>query len=158
MGNHGKRHIGKSLHSIGIKNLVPGTLAYRGTASSEFSIDIHYYNSDSLIKKSFKDVSGLTDYENSIEHEKKIVKWINITGINNTNELDSLGNYIGISPLILEQVVNINNHSSSITTSDFIYSNMQMIYLHKDRSINETIRGSITPYAPIPHRQACFYP
>lgn len=136
---HSKRHTRKSLHSMGIKNLVPGTLSYRGTSREEFAIDIQYYDADNLIKKSFKDVSGLTDYENSIENKKSKVKWINVTGLNNTGELDSLGNYIGIPSLILEQVVNINNHSSSLTTTDFIYSNMQMIYLNKNKTINETI-------------------
>jgi magnesium transporter len=132
-------NIRKTLNNIGIKNLVPGTMVYRGTSKEPFQINFYCYNGDKVVSETFSDMESFIDYESSNELTKDMTCWINITGINHLAEMSNTGDYFGISKLVMEHIVNISNHSVNILEPDYIFNSVQMVHFKSNKVINENI-------------------
>lgn len=121
-----------------IINMIPGTLIYKGFKKENFSIEKTDYNLNSYVNEIYS-----TCNEKFIDDVNKttkdMVQWINVIGINNIKEIDTLGNFLNINPMILEQVLDISKHSEYKITENYLFNNLQMIYLKDDIIINETL-------------------
>jgi magnesium transporter len=137
--NKDKNPVKQSFDISKIINLVPGTLVYRGVKSEPFSIELYRYNSDNYTIKNFSKFQELKNYLASETDIENPITWINITGINQVEEIEKVGNFFGIIELILEQILSISKHSMCKYTNDYIFNDVQMIYLEDNKINNENI-------------------
>lgn len=129
------RNMKSSIKEIKIKNLVPGTLIYKGTSSESFSIEIIEYNKDNILIKDYSSVKNFLS-ENAIKAKKDTVRWININGLNHVDQIKELSNNFEISNLIMEQVLHISNHSVNQYSEEFIFNDIQKVYTNENNQIN----------------------
>lgn len=116
----------------GIHNLVPGTLIYNGKKNDDFKIELYIYNSKKYVIKTFDDVESFIVYsEKHLDTDHQTV-WMNVTGINHVDQIDKIGDYYKISDFVLEQIVNISKHSSFKNEADYIFNDLQMVYMIED--------------------------
>ncbi|MDA3845744.1 MAG: hypothetical protein PF505_04240 [Vallitaleaceae bacterium] len=112
-----------------VRNLVPGSLVYKGVKKELFSIEVISYNQDNFILKEFMTVKDFGAFYDQLDRTDYANIWINVTGLNAIEEVDHLGVYFDIPKLILEQVVNITKHSMFKVGPKYIFNDLQMIYL-----------------------------
>jgi len=122
-----------------VKNLIPGTLIYRGDKNQKFYVELHIYDEKYYLREEFKDAIQLIEFYKSIEKEERVI-WINIVGINNVEYVNEICKYFGISNLHIEQILYISNHSVNEYTSKYIFNDFQMVYSDiKETIISENI-------------------
>jgi magnesium transporter len=82
--------------------LPPGSLVHIGEKKSEVAqIKILNYSEDSCEEKSL-DINDVSLFQ----LDKSNLYWISVEGIHDVNILEKLGNYFGIHPLVLEDIMN----------------------------------------------------
>jgi len=101
--NHSNHHFPKrrSIKS----GLPPGSMVHIGETPVEAAtITVMHYDAINLDEKKFYSV------EASLEHLQKIdssgVVWVNVEGVHNVELISDLGEYLGLHPLVLEDIVN----------------------------------------------------
>lgn len=122
-----------------IINHIPGTLIYRGKKSEPFSLELYAFNAKNFIQETFESFAEFENYVARQEHLDESIKWVNITGINNVEEIKLAGRYFDINQLILEQILSINNHTSCKENNQYIFNDIQMIYAHNEKIEHENI-------------------
>jgi magnesium transporter len=118
-------------------NQAPGTVTYIGRKeSTETRLEVIDYNKDSFERYTSTRPEDAFDFEN----ENKTT-WINIDGLSNTAEIEKLGKYYNLHPLILEDIVNTNQRPKIDEYQDFIFVVVKMLYFPKepDRGTNGTL-------------------
>ncbi len=115
-----------------IKNFVPGTLIYNGNKRSAFSVDVYSYDNKGYDHKTFDTFDAYKIYMSKTSHTNRTI-WLNITGINHIDEIEKVGEYYDISDLVLEQILNINKHSSFKSDSEYVFNDLQMVYMKDDQ-------------------------
>lgn len=109
-------------------NQVPGTVTYIGRkVSEETKLEIIDYNRDSFERYNSSNPEDAFQFEN----EDKIT-WINIDGLSNTTEIEKLGKYYDLHPLIMEDIVNTNQRPKISEFKDYIFLVVKMLYFPKD--------------------------
>ena len=121
------------------RNLIPGTLIYRGRIKQGFSIDLHYYDESELIERKFETALAFESFDIDKNSFRGKVKWINVTGLWNIEEIKSIGKYLEIPPLLLEQILNISNHSINRSGEGYLFNSIQMVYSENGAIKNEYI-------------------
>ncbi|MDT0554950.1 magnesium/cobalt transporter CorA [Patiriisocius hiemis] len=110
------------------KNEMPGAVTYKGTKTSQvtkleiidFSKD-HYNQFDtSNIEDAFKFKS--TDN----------VTWINVNGLSNTKEIERLGEYYNLHPLIQEDIVTTNQRPKMDEYDDYLFIVFKMLHYNEE--------------------------
>lgn len=123
-----------------IRNLVPGTLIYKGQEKHEFQLNISLYNEQSIITKTFSKAMEFVGWINSKEVDVKgKVLWVDVVGINHTEEIEAIGQYFNLDNLLLEQVLNITKYSSFEHNSQYVFGDLQMIYQENKGIVNKNI-------------------
>lgn len=118
-------------------NQVPGTVTYIGRKeSAETTIEVIDYNKGSYERYFSKNPEDAFNFEN----ESKIT-WINVDGLSNTKEIEKLGKYYDLHPLILEDIVNTNQRPKVDEFDDYIFLVVKMLYFPKDAT--EKNNGSL---------------
>lgn len=127
------------LKDIKIKNMVPGTLIYKGSSVEAFSIECIKYSKEILEVKTYATTAAFL-VDNSIEEKVGQVRWINVIGINHVDQIRAFSNKFEISNLIMEQVLHISNHSVNQYSEEFIFNDIQKVYTNNNNQImNENI-------------------
>lgn len=109
-------------------NQIPGTVTYIGRKeSAETTLEVIDYNKESFERYMSKRPEDAFNFEN----EDKIT-WINIDGLSNTGEIEKLGKYYDLHPLILEDIVNTNQRPKIDEYQDYIFVVVKMLYFPKD--------------------------
>ncbi|MBN2601564.1 MAG: magnesium/cobalt transporter CorA [Candidatus Marinimicrobia bacterium] len=103
--------------------LLPGTLVYVGDNEGvKSTIKLIDYNAEKIIE---------TDVQNPEELiaclKKDTVSWINITGLNDLELIEKVGQIFEIHPLILEDIVNTDHHPKFEEYDDYYYSIVKML-------------------------------
>lgn len=135
-----------NIKEINIKNLVPGTLIYKGSSIEPFSIECIKYDKKHTSKQLYTSSNDFLK-DHTIEEEAGSVRWISVTGINHVDEIKVFSSAFEISNLIMEQVLYISNHSVNQYSEEFIFNDVQKVYRNNENHIiNENIslfkRGS----------------
>lgn len=117
-----------------IKNMVPGTLVYKGASLEAFEIECIEYNKQSVESKIYTSSQEFLD-SNSIGDKEGCVRWINIVGISHVEEIRKFGEAFQISNLVMEQVLHISNHSVNQYSEDFIFNDIQKVYTSEENQI-----------------------
>src|SRR5690606_8615477 len=81
---------------------LPGKMVYVGDKfDSKLFMEVFDYNEDHI------DVKELANIEDAFGYKSTdTVTWININGLNHTDEIEKIGKHYNLHPLILEDIVN----------------------------------------------------
>lgn len=119
-----KRYSLKRPKSTKALNQVPGTVTYVGhKETTETNLEVIDYNQESY--EHF--TSKIPEDAFRFQEEDKIT-WFNIDGLNNTSEIEKLGDYYELHPLILEDIVNTNQRPKIDEYEDYIFIVAKMLY------------------------------
>lgn len=121
-----------------IRNLVPGTLVYKGDSKKTIDIECIDYDNESYKEAKFSSAKTFSEAYESLSISKG-VRFIIVTGLGNVPEIEALGRTFGLNNLMLEQVLNITKYSSFIYEEDYIFADLQMIYFERKIIQNENI-------------------
>lgn len=123
-----KRHLLRRPKSTKALNQMPGTVTYIGRKeSAETKLDVIDYNKKNYERFSSSHPEDAFKFENEENNT-----WINIDGLYNTLEIEKLGKYYELHPLILEDIVNTNQRPKIDEYEDYIFVVVKMLYFPKD--------------------------
>lgn len=106
-------------------NRSPGTVHYKGKKQSAVTaIEIINYDSDTYTKIESEDVEKAFHFKGTEQ-----VTWINVNGLNNTEEIEKLGNHYGLHPLTLEDIVNTTHRPKMDEFDNYLFVILKMLYI-----------------------------
>ena len=110
--------------------LAPGSVVYTGQKTDRpLQIDIVRYSTEKIVETTTTDIDDCL-----LENKSKDVIWMNINGLNHVEGIKKLGEYYGISSLILEDLVNPAQRPKLVEMDRYIHLNMKI--LKYDTSLN----------------------
>ncbi|MBZ9632251.1 magnesium/cobalt transporter CorA [Salegentibacter sp. LM13S] len=116
-------------------NQPPGTVTYVGRKESgETRLEVIDYNKDNYEKH----ISSSTEDAFKFEAEDRIT-WFNIDGLSNTVEIEKLGKYYDLHPLIIEDIVNTTQRPKIDEYEDYLFIVAKMLYHQDGQLVNEHI-------------------
>ncbi|TVZ28447.1 magnesium transporter [Gillisia sp. Hel_I_86] len=126
------RHLQRRPKSTNALNKAPGTVAYVGRKeSAEIKLEVTDYNKVNYERFIFDNVAPAFKFEN-----KENITWIDVDGLSNTAEIEKLGKYYKLHPLIIEDIVNTNQRPKIDEYQDYLFLVAKMLY-HKENGILE---------------------
>jgi magnesium transporter len=103
----------------------PGTLVYTGDKKAERTrINVMEYNESEFLEREVEDVGSCFPVK-----DKPTVTWLNITGLHDVRTLETVGNAFGIHPLVLEDILNVEQRPKLEDFEDYIFVTLKMAYL-----------------------------
>lgn len=116
-----KKHIGQ----------VPGTMVYTGTKTNQqLFIESFDYNLDSITEQEHANLTDVLKFKTT-----DTVTWINVNGLNNTDEIQQIGDYYNLHNLILEDIVNTSQRPKIDEYDEYIFIVLKMLYYDDDENI-----------------------
>ena len=109
---------------------IPGALIYTGSKSSKLFIDSFDYTTDYVEEKELKNIEDVAHYKLTDS-----ITWININGLNSTNEIEKIGINYDIHPLTLEDIVNTSQRPKIDEYENYLFVVVKMLYYDKNESI-----------------------
>ncbi len=118
------------------RNEVPGQVTYTGKkASTVTKLEIIDYSKDHYKRIDTENIEDAFEFETS-EH----VTWINVNGLNNTKEIERLGDYYSLHPLIQEDIVTTNQRPKMDEYEDYLFIVFKMLHYTDDGDfVNEHV-------------------
>ena len=112
-------------------NLPPGTLLYAGKESfKKTRIELIRYDEGSYERF---DIDNIVDFKLNDNQ----VHWFNVVGITDVEAIKKVGNKFLIDPLVLEDILNINQRSKLEVFDDYVFNILKMIYLNHEKIVHE---------------------
>ncbi|WGD34925.1 magnesium/cobalt transporter CorA [Olleya sp. YS] len=110
---------------------VPGALIYTG-AKEDKSLHLHVfdYNDDDCKEADLDSVEDAFRFKDS-----ETITWFNLNGLNFINEIEKIGNYYKLHPLILEDIVNTTQRPKIDEYNDYIFIVLKMMYYDETENI-----------------------
>jgi magnesium transporter len=116
-----KKHIGQ----------IPGALVYTGNKETDsLFIESFDYTPDSFTELELKSVEEAFIYKSS--HSKT---WINFNGLSKISEIEKIGKYYNLHPLILEDIVNTSQRPKIDEYNDYLFLVLKMMYYDENEDI-----------------------
>ncbi len=101
----------------------PGTLRAAADAHST-SLALIAYDADTLIERT----GSLADLEpDLVAGSKRSVRWLDVTGMGNTDVIEAIGRRFGIHPLALEDVVHVHQRAKVEMFANHAFVTLRMI-------------------------------
>ncbi len=123
--------IKRNKKSYKAKNLPPGTMAYQGKKEAvATSIDIINYSLETYESKHSKTVDDAFNFKGT-DH----ITWININGLNNIANIQSVGEHYHIHPLTLEDIVSTNQRPKIDEFENYLFIVFKMLYFKNDEEL-----------------------
>lgn len=116
------------LKSIG---QIPGSVIYTGdkkTAESLVNMIVYNETTAQQIK--------VADFLQCIQQPKDTVRWIDFVGVDQTNDLQEIGQLFDVHPLILEDIANIQQRPKIEELNNNIFLSLKM-FAYRDHKIQE---------------------
>lgn len=119
-----------------VHNEAPGTVTYTGSKySTGTKVEIIDYSKDHYNRQDSENIEDAFGFESS-EH----ITWINVNGLNNTKEIERLGEYYNLHPLIQEDIVSTNQRPKMDEYEDYLFIVFKMLhYSDSGEFINEHV-------------------
>ena len=118
--------------------LPPETLIYIGEKrTAEIKITIISYDEKEFQEKEAKTVEECFPFR-----DKPGVTWINVDGVHRPEIVKKLGNYFGIHPLVLEDILNTDQRPKMDDFCNYIYIVLKMLNYDDER--NEVVAEQIS--------------
>jgi len=116
-----KKHIGQ----------IPGALVYTGNKESQaLLIESFDYTSETVTELDLNNVEDAFTYKAT-----NSITWINFNGLNNTAEIEKIGQHYNLHPLLLEDIVNTSQRPKIDEYKDYLFVVLKMMYY----DANETL-------------------
>lgn len=116
-----KKHIGQ----------VPGTMVYTGSKTNQkLFIESFDYNMDFIHEQEHANIEDVLKFKTT-----DTITWINVNGLNNTKEIQRIGEYYNLHNLILEDIVNTSQRPKIDEYDDYIFVVLKMLYYDEDENI-----------------------
>ena len=118
------------------RNEVPGQVTYTGKKESMITkLEIIDYSKDHYDKLDTENVEDAFKFESS-----ERITWINVNGLNNTKEIERLGDYYNLHPLIQEDIVTTNQRPKMDEYEDYLFIVFKMLHYTDDGDfVNEHV-------------------
>ncbi|MAZ71614.1 MAG: magnesium and cobalt transport protein CorA [Flavobacteriaceae bacterium] len=119
-----------------IHNEAPGTVTYTGKkANVATKVEIIDYSKEHYSRVDSENIEDAFGFETS-EH----ITWININGLNNTREIERLGEYYSLHPLIQEDIVTTNQRPKMDEYEEYLFIVFKMLHYTDDGDfVNEHV-------------------
>jgi len=116
MKNNHKRKVRKTA-------LPPGTLIFTGEQKMD-QVEIHLidYDSDSIHEKELKDIEKAFPFK-----DLPTVTWVNVNGLHDVTLIEKLGKYYAIHPLILEDILSVNQRPKMEDSGNILFIVLKML-------------------------------
>ncbi|MBU1164378.1 magnesium/cobalt transporter CorA [Patescibacteria group bacterium] len=112
--------------------LSPGTMVHIGHKKIDKArISIIDYSQKKLEEKQVKNIEECFPFK-----DKPTVTWVNIDGLHQTDLIEKLGNYFGLHPLTLEDIVNTGQRPKMEDLDDYLFVVLKMIYFDEKHKLN----------------------
>ncbi|WP_316928836.1 magnesium/cobalt transporter CorA [Salinimicrobium xinjiangense] len=130
------RYLSRRPKSTKALNQAPGTVTYVGSKEeSETLLEVIDYNTQHFERFTSKTPQDAFNFE-----AEDRTTWINIDGLSNTVEIEKVGKYYELHPLIIEDIVNTNQRPKIDEYQDYFFIVAKMLYFKDDgHLINEHI-------------------
>ena len=113
-------------------NLPPGTIAYKGQKeSSATDIEIVNYSKEDYKSFNSSSVKDAFDFKGN-EH----VTWININGLTNVSDIETLGLHYKLHPLTLEDIVNTSQRPKLEEFENYMFVVFKMLFIKNHDEIH----------------------
>ena len=114
----------------------PGTVTYVGRKRSmETLLEVIDYNKNNFERFNSKQPIDAFNFD----HPDRIT-WVNLDGLSNTKEIEKVGKYYQLHPLIIEDIVNTSQRPKIDEYEDYLFIVAKMLYFKKNgRLENEHI-------------------
>ncbi len=110
--------------------LPPGTLIYTGTKTDkELKITTVTYNEQEYREST----STLFKECPVIAKGAATVTWVNVNGLQNTQNLEELGQCFGLHPLVLEDILNTDQRPKLDDYGDYLFIVLKMLHLQEEQ-------------------------
>lgn len=130
------RYLPRRPKSTKALNQAPGTVTYVGSKEqAETVLEVIDYNLEDYERFTSKNPEDAFKFE-----AEDRTTWINIDGLSNTAEIEKIGKYYELHPLIIEDIVNTNQRPKIDEYNDYFFIVAKMLYYRPDgRLENEHI-------------------
>lgn len=119
----------KTIHKI--HNEIPGAVTYKGKKESLVTkieiVDYSKLHYNRLESDNIEDAFGFEDPEN--------ITWINVNGLSNTKEIERLGKYYSLHPLIQEDIVTTNQRPKMDEYEDYLFIVFKMLHYTEEGNL-----------------------
>ena len=112
--------------------LPPGSLIYTGEKKTEkVSINLIDYNAHTVNERE------ITNPEDCKElFESNTVSWINVDGLSDTALIQKLGDKIGLHPLVMEDILNVDQRAKLEEYDNYAYIVLKMFHVNNSTDIS----------------------
>ncbi|MDG5491610.1 magnesium/cobalt transporter CorA [Psychroserpens sp. SPM9] len=122
----------KKKKSYKASNLPPGTIAYKGKKQSAITaIEIINYSKDDCKTINSNSVQDAFNFKGNDQ-----VTWININGLNNVGDIETLGTHYKLHPLTLEDIVNTSQRPKLEEFEHYMFVVFKMLFIKNDDEIH----------------------
>ncbi|MBR9913804.1 MAG: magnesium/cobalt transporter CorA [Algicola sp.] len=122
----------KKKKSYRASNLPPGTMAYKGKKQTvTTNIEIVNYSKDHYKMFHSNNVEDAFNFKGN-DH----VTWININGLNNLEDIETVGLHYNLHPLTLEDIVNTNQRPKLEEFENYLFIVFKMLYIKNDTELH----------------------
>jgi magnesium transporter len=115
--------------------LPPGEIVYNGDrdmTAAPATVQLMDYDDTRFDEKEILNIEDCFQCRDS-----RTVSWINVNGLHDTALIEKIGDQFGIHPMILEDVVSVDQRPKIEDMGHYIYFSMKMIFMKED---NRTLR------------------
>jgi magnesium transporter len=110
---------------------IPGSVIYTGKRSEQkLFIEAFDFDKENCVEKELKTAEESIDFRHT-----NTITWINLNGLNHVNEIEKLGKYYDLHPLVLEDIVNIKQRPKIDEYDDYIFVVLKMLYYDDNEKI-----------------------
>ena len=110
--------------------LPPGTLTHIGDKKTEnVEITLINYDEAQYQEREVKKIEECFPFK-----DKPAVTWININGIHDAEIMGKIGEYVGLHPLLLEDIMNTDQRPKIEDFGDYIFIILKMIYYNEKKN------------------------
>ncbi len=109
---------------------IPGSVIYTGKKNNNLIIETFDYNKDSCIELELASIEDSFPFKTT-----ETVTWLNINGLNNVVEIEKIGKYYNLHPLVLEDIVNVSQRPKIDEYEDYIFIVLKMLYYDDSKNI-----------------------
>ena len=109
--------------------LPPGTLVYTGEKYMD-EIEIHLidYDEKEIHEKMVKDIQSCYPFK-----DLPTVTWVNINGLHDVGMIEKLGSFFHVHPLILEDVLSVNQRPKLEDAGDILFIVLRMLQFDDEK-------------------------
>ena len=104
--------------------LPPGTLIHIGDKKIEnVEMTLISYDEAQYQEREIKKIEECFPFK-----DKPVVTWLNINGIHDAEIMEKIGEYVGLHPLLLEDIMNTDQRPKIEDFGDYIFITLKMLY------------------------------